>query len=466
MCAFISLSGLSAAVALQYLDVSFNHIQHIEGLELLSSLTFLDLRSNRLTCIPSLGILCFNKSLKQLLLQDNPLAAVKEFRRRVVNVLPGIHSLDGVEVRGKADGSSYGRKYEAGSGKEALSSPLKPLAPSIGDKPVASGRQNGTIPSKTLVFQGPHAVEMARIERSFVSRDPHNESSPSIAQRSTKSNTISHSESRFPGEKRLNDAWNHSVHLTGKEGRTKEKGMTRMDSARGRRSTSRVKSAPPAGITASSLPVKMWKCPAVNALLLLPPLPLAIIPPLAESRSARNSPVRGAASAKASPRAALSLSSSTYSTSQILPVPSFSSKGGLRRQSATLSAPSPTRLTSERREYISLMVDQRLAIDAEHEAFLERAGSPTRSPQNTLSSPITRSPASSPSPRRAAPASPAFDYDDNDGDDVPHSKMKSGGKIEDVSVLLRQLIQSKSHTLQLIKNRKYSCSSLLQAPSA
>lgn len=442
MCAFISLSGLSAAVALQYLDVSFNHIQHIEGLELLSSLTFLDLRSNRLTCIPSLGILCFNKSLKQLLLQDNPLAAVKEFRRRVVNVLPGIHSLDGVEVRGKADGSSYGRKYEAGSGKEALSSPLKSLAPSIADKPVASGRQNGTIPSKTLVFQGPHAVEMA------------------------KSNTISHSESRFPGEKRMNDAWNHSVHLTGKEGRTKEKGMTRMDSARGRRSTSRVKSAPPAGITASSLPVKMWKCPAVNALLLLPPLPLAIIPPLAESRSARNSPVRGAASAKASPRAALSLSSSTYSTSQILPVPSFSSKGGLRRQSATLSAPSPTRLTSERREYISLMVDQRLAIDAEHEAFLERAGSPTRSPQNTLSSPMTRSPASSPSPRRAAPASPAFDYDDNDGDDVPHSKMKSGGKIEDVSVLLRQLIQSKSHTLQLIKNRKYSCSSLLQAPSA
>lgn len=93
------MSNLSILKGLQYLDVSYNKITILQGLELMHDLKVFRFAGNQITQLNSLRCLSHNHNLVEISVVDNPVALNKDLRRYVHNVIPSLRVLDRHSLR-------------------------------------------------------------------------------------------------------------------------------------------------------------------------------------------------------------------------------------------------------------------------------------------------------------------------------------------------------------------------------
>ena len=96
-------AGLELCPRLRQLALSNNRIRAIEHLEHIRSLRTLDLRGNSISSFQSIRTLSLNANLESLLLIGNPISEKSGYRVKVTNFLPALVELDGINAKKKAD---------------------------------------------------------------------------------------------------------------------------------------------------------------------------------------------------------------------------------------------------------------------------------------------------------------------------------------------------------------------------
>jgi hypothetical protein len=96
---------------LEILDISYNAVEHLEGMEQLSRLECLYLNANRISDYQELQVLRANSKLATISLFGNDVSKEPGYRMRLVELLPEIDDIDGTPMK-----TSY--KIVFGSSKE------------------------------------------------------------------------------------------------------------------------------------------------------------------------------------------------------------------------------------------------------------------------------------------------------------------------------------------------------------
>ncbi|CAM9882083.1 unnamed protein product [Ectocarpus sp. 4 AP-2014] len=108
------IGGIAQCFLLRALDLRHNRIKRVQGLEHLSLLLQLDLGHNLISKAASARALSFNRSLKLLWLEGNPLARHPRYRPTLTCLLPHVRSIDS-RAMPPSSGSDQ-RRWEAGGG--------------------------------------------------------------------------------------------------------------------------------------------------------------------------------------------------------------------------------------------------------------------------------------------------------------------------------------------------------------
>ena len=137
-CGLEDLQGMSALPSLTELYVSFNDVCDITPVADLENLEVLDLESNRVEDLNGVEYLGFCRSLVQLTLEGNPVCAQEGYRRRVVNQIPQLVSLDDFPVTERDREAPKEADEAVGAAKTENSIPASAMAerdgsPSEGD---------------------------------------------------------------------------------------------------------------------------------------------------------------------------------------------------------------------------------------------------------------------------------------------------------------------------------------------
>jgi len=93
------LSGLEKCLELRTIDASYNHLTYIEGLHVLNNLKTIYLHNNDITKQNDIYPLKFNADLKEISIRGNPFAFVRGYKGQLLQLLPGLTTLDGRPVR-------------------------------------------------------------------------------------------------------------------------------------------------------------------------------------------------------------------------------------------------------------------------------------------------------------------------------------------------------------------------------
>ena len=93
------LSGLEKCVELKTIDASYNRLTYIEGLHVLNNLKAILLHNNAITKLNDVYTLKFNATLKELSIRGNPFTFIRGYKGQLLQLLPGISTLDGKTVR-------------------------------------------------------------------------------------------------------------------------------------------------------------------------------------------------------------------------------------------------------------------------------------------------------------------------------------------------------------------------------
>ncbi|CAM9200065.1 unnamed protein product, partial [Laminaria digitata] len=109
------IGGIGHCFALRVVDLSHNRIKRVQGLEHLSLLEQLDLSHNAITKAASARCLSFNRSLKLLWLEGNPLARHPRYRPTLTCLLPHVRAID---RRGMPPSSDSERRCVGGLSEE------------------------------------------------------------------------------------------------------------------------------------------------------------------------------------------------------------------------------------------------------------------------------------------------------------------------------------------------------------
>ncbi|KAG2381716.1 hypothetical protein C9374_006100 [Naegleria lovaniensis] len=84
---------------LQWIDLSYNNISSLEGLETLpETLTSLYLHANQITSLNEIAVLQKFKNLKYLTLFGNPIEEIRNYRYCILSIFPSLKSFDRVTV--------------------------------------------------------------------------------------------------------------------------------------------------------------------------------------------------------------------------------------------------------------------------------------------------------------------------------------------------------------------------------
>ncbi|KAB7503095.1 Protein tilB-like protein [Armadillidium nasatum] len=83
---------------LEYLNLALNNIEKISGLENCESLKKLDLTANFIIDLQSLKTIQNLQNLQELYLMGNPCVQYKYYRPWIINTLPTLKELDGVDI--------------------------------------------------------------------------------------------------------------------------------------------------------------------------------------------------------------------------------------------------------------------------------------------------------------------------------------------------------------------------------
>lgn len=94
------------------MDISYNKITVLEGLETLTNLKVLLLHNNNINDDISVRPLSFNVALEVLTLKDNPLSYLKTYKAIILRLLPHLFRLDDNHFTRKNDKGSYKKMYE------------------------------------------------------------------------------------------------------------------------------------------------------------------------------------------------------------------------------------------------------------------------------------------------------------------------------------------------------------------
>ncbi|CAB1096352.1 unnamed protein product [Ectocarpus sp. CCAP 1310/34] len=108
------IGGITQCFLLRALDLRHNRIKRVQGLEHLSLLLQLDLGHNLISKAASARALSFNRSLKLLWLEGNPLARHPRYRPTLTCLLPHVRSIDSRAMPPTSDSDQ--RRWEAGGG--------------------------------------------------------------------------------------------------------------------------------------------------------------------------------------------------------------------------------------------------------------------------------------------------------------------------------------------------------------
>ncbi|CAM9398805.1 unnamed protein product [Ectocarpus sp. 13 AM-2016] len=108
------IGGIAQCFLLRALDLRHNRIKRVQGLEHLSLLLQLDLGHNLISKAASARALSFNRSLKLLWLEGNPLARHPRYRPTLTCLLPHVRSIDSRAMPPSSDSDQ--RRWEAGGG--------------------------------------------------------------------------------------------------------------------------------------------------------------------------------------------------------------------------------------------------------------------------------------------------------------------------------------------------------------
>ncbi|CBN79052.1 Hypothetical leucine rich repeat protein [Ectocarpus siliculosus] len=108
------IGGIAQCFLLRALDLRHNRIKRVQGLEHLSLLLQLDLGHNFISKAASARALSFNRSLKLLWLEGNPLARHPRYRPTLTCLLPHVRSIDSRAMPPSSDSDQ--RRWEAGGG--------------------------------------------------------------------------------------------------------------------------------------------------------------------------------------------------------------------------------------------------------------------------------------------------------------------------------------------------------------
>jgi hypothetical protein len=119
------MSGLQNCLQLRSLSLRHNAIKLVSGLEALQLLEHLDLGHNAIATAIAIRSLSFNRALKALVLEGNPLAKPARYRPTIICLLPHLLTLDrkplpgGGGLRGNSRGSPLKPPSRAPSAQEA-----------------------------------------------------------------------------------------------------------------------------------------------------------------------------------------------------------------------------------------------------------------------------------------------------------------------------------------------------------
>ncbi|CAM9556560.1 unnamed protein product, partial [Ectocarpus sp. 8 AP-2014] len=108
------IGGIAQCFLLRALDLRHNRIKRVQGLEHLALLLQLDLGHNLISKAASARALSFNRSLKLLWLEGNPLARHPRYRPTLTCLLPHVRSIDSRAMPPSSDSDQ--RRWEAGGG--------------------------------------------------------------------------------------------------------------------------------------------------------------------------------------------------------------------------------------------------------------------------------------------------------------------------------------------------------------
>ena len=92
------IKGLKGNSALRDLRLGYNFIQKVTGIDHLQHLKRLDLQSNRISSYSDIRALSENSQLRELILHFNPICQESDYTRVVSTMLPKLKSLDAVQV--------------------------------------------------------------------------------------------------------------------------------------------------------------------------------------------------------------------------------------------------------------------------------------------------------------------------------------------------------------------------------
>ena len=95
------LSGLEKCSELQIVDASYNQLTFVEGLHTLNKLTTVYLHNNKISKIDDIYAFKFNANLTEFSIRGNPFSFNKNYKSQVLLLLAGVTILDGQEVSTK-----------------------------------------------------------------------------------------------------------------------------------------------------------------------------------------------------------------------------------------------------------------------------------------------------------------------------------------------------------------------------
>lgn len=84
---------------LEILDVSYNKVEHLEGIHTLSELDALYLTANRIQNVGELLVLKVNTKLTTISLFGNDVTKSPDYRMKLVGLLPLIDDIDGTPMK-------------------------------------------------------------------------------------------------------------------------------------------------------------------------------------------------------------------------------------------------------------------------------------------------------------------------------------------------------------------------------
>jgi Leucine-rich repeat (LRR) protein len=80
---------------IRFLDLSYNSISRVEGLETLTKLQHLSLEANNISSAMGIRPLSMNKELTTLVLAGNPFSMTPQYKPMLLNTIPSLITLDG-----------------------------------------------------------------------------------------------------------------------------------------------------------------------------------------------------------------------------------------------------------------------------------------------------------------------------------------------------------------------------------